>query len=204
MSTLVDAIDRLLPQTQCTQCGFAGCRPYAQALARGEVDIDHCPPGGDDGARALAALLGVAPRPVDRNRGAVKPAQVVWIDEALCIGCTKCIQACPVDAIVGAAQLMHTVLRDECTGCELCIAPCPVDCIHIQALDATPWSAAARGPQTSRQRFDARNMRLAGAERARVASLEARRVEVGNSDHDPLAAALARAQARRRPPAAAG
>lgn len=129
---LVERIDRLLPQTQCGQCGFEGCRPYAEALARGEAGIDHCPPGGDAGARALAKLLGVPALPYDRERGECKPGIVAMIIEADCIGCTKCIQACPVDAIVGASKLMHTVIAPLCTGCELCVAPCPVDCIVMQ------------------------------------------------------------------------
>lgn len=129
---LVERIDRLLPQTQCGQCGFEGCRPYAEALARGEAGIDHCPPGGDAGARALAKLLGVPTLPYDRERGECKPGIVAVIIEADCIGCTKCIQACPVDAIVGASKLMHTVIAPLCTGCELCVAPCPVDCIVMQ------------------------------------------------------------------------
>jgi electron transport complex protein RnfB len=128
---LVEAIERILPQTQCGQCGFAGCSPYAEALARREVDIDRCPPGGDDGARALAALLGREPKPVNPDNGVVKPALVAIVREADCIGCTKCIQACPVDAIIGAPKLMHTVIPDLCTGCELCIPPCPVDCIEL-------------------------------------------------------------------------
>ena len=129
---LIERIDRLLPQTQCGQCGFDGCRPYAEALAGGEAGVDQCPPGGDAGARALARLLGVEARPFDRERGEHKPGMVAMIVEADCIGCTKCIQACPVDAIVGASRLMHTVIAPLCTGCELCIAPCPVDCILMQ------------------------------------------------------------------------
>ncbi len=128
---LVERLDRLLPQTQCGQCGYDGCRPYAEAMARGETGIDHCPPGGDEGARALARLLGIAEKPFDRLRGEHKPSRVALIVEADCIGCTKCIQACPVDAIVGASKLMHTVIASLCTGCELCIPPCPVDCIEL-------------------------------------------------------------------------
>jgi len=130
---LSERIERLLPQTQCGQCGFDGCAPYAQALARGEVGIDHCPPGGDAGARALAHVLGVAPVPYDRTRGRHAPDQVVVIIEHDCIGCTKCIQACPVDAIIGAARLMHTVIPALCTGCELCLPACPVDCMQLTA-----------------------------------------------------------------------
>lgn len=128
---LVERLDRLLPQTQCGQCGYDGCRPYAEAMARGEAGIDHCPPGGDEGARALARLLSIAEKPFDRSRGEHKPSQAALIVEADCIGCTKCIQACPVDAIVGASKLMHTVIPSLCTGCELCIPPCPVDCIEL-------------------------------------------------------------------------
>lgn len=133
---LVERLDRLLPQTQCGQCGFDGCRPYAEAMAHGEAGIDRCPPGGDAGARALAKLLGIDARPYDRDLGEHRPGVVVTIVEADCIGCTKCIQACPVDAIVGASKLMHTVIAPLCTGCELCIPPCPVDCIVIQQADA--------------------------------------------------------------------
>ena len=129
---LVERLDRLLPQTQCGQCGYAGCRPYAEAMARGETGVDHCPPGGDAGARTLAHVLGVPPRPYDRSRGEHKPTQIAVIAEADCIGCTKCIQACPVDAIIGVAKHMHVVIEPLCTGCELCIPACPVDCIVLQ------------------------------------------------------------------------
>jgi Na+-translocating ferredoxin:NAD+ oxidoreductase subunit B len=126
-----DDIDALLPQTQCGQCDYAGCRPYAEAIAEGRADINQCPPGGDAGIRALALLLGVQAKPLDPMHGRFLPDSVVIIREAECIGCTKCIQACPVDAIVGAPKRMHTVLADHCTGCNLCIPPCPVDCIDI-------------------------------------------------------------------------
>ena len=128
---MVDRIDRLLPQTQCGQCDYPGCRPYARAIAAGEADINRCPPGGDAGVRALADLLGREAKPLDPGYGAVKPPVVALIVEADCIGCTKCIQACPVDAIVGAPKQMHTVIADLCTGCELCLPPCPVDCIEL-------------------------------------------------------------------------
>jgi electron transport complex protein RnfB len=131
MPDLIERIDRILPQTQCGQCGYAGCRPYAEAMAAGDADIDRCPPGGDAGARALARLLGVEAKPFDRTRGEHKPAQVALIVEEDCIGCTKCIQACPVDAIIGAAKHMHTVIDPLCTGCELCVPACPVDCIVL-------------------------------------------------------------------------
>lgn len=134
--SLADRLDRLLPQTQCGQCGFDGCRPYAEAMARGQAGVERCPPGGDAGARALARLLDVPAMPFDRNRGQHLPPQVALIVEADCIGCTKCIQACPVDAIIGGAKFMHTVLEDLCTGCGLCVPPCPVDCIEMIAADA--------------------------------------------------------------------
>ena len=135
--TLIERLDRILPQTQCGQCGFEGCRPYAEAMARGEAGVERCPPGGDAGARALAHVLGIAARPYDRARGECTPPQVAWIVEADCIGCTKCIQACPVDAIVGGARYMHTVLAPLCTGCALCLPACPVDCIELHP-GATP------------------------------------------------------------------
>jgi electron transport complex protein RnfB len=137
---LVDKIDAILPQTQCGQCGFAGCKPYAEALAKGEADINMCPPGGDDGIKRLAELLGVDPKPLGEGLKP-KPRAVAVIDENTCIGCTLCIQACPVDAIVGAAKQMHVIVADQCTGCELCLPPCPVDCISMEVVkeDLTTW-----------------------------------------------------------------
>ncbi len=129
---LVKNIDAVLPQTQCGLCGHGGCLPYAKALAENRDTIDHCPPGGKETLLQLAELTGQASSPyLEKMTKIAKPNQVVKIDEAICIGCTKCIQACPVDAIVGSAKQMHTVIASECTGCELCIAPCPVDCIEI-------------------------------------------------------------------------
>jgi electron transport complex protein RnfB len=137
--SLAERIDALLPQTQCTRCGYPACRPYAEAIARGEAPINRCPPGGDAGIRALAVLTGQPVQPLDPACGAEMPPQVASIDEDACIGCTKCIQACPVDAIVGASKLMHTVIPQLCTGCELCIPPCPVDCIAmLPACDEAP------------------------------------------------------------------
>lgn len=157
----VRRIDALLPQTQCRLCGYPGCRPYAEAIAAGRADINQCPPGGDDGARELAALLGVAYKPVDPRFGAAKPPAVAVIDEPVCIGCTLCIQACPVDAIVGAAKLMHTVIARDCTGCELCLPPCPVDCIRMVPTGALPTRAERRlTAERARRRFELRQARL--------------------------------------------
>lgn len=131
---IVEQIDAILPQTQCGQCSFPGCKPYAEAIASGQADINQCPPGGEEGIRKLAELLGVEFKPLNAEHGEPKPKSLAIIDEVVCIGCTLCIQACPVDAILGAAKQMHTVIAQECTGCELCIAPCPVDCITMQPL----------------------------------------------------------------------
>ena len=130
---VVDQIDSLLPQTQCGQCTYPGCRPYAEAIAADQADINQCPPGGETTIIALADLLGKDVKPLNAEHGEHAEKTVVYIDENVCIGCTLCIQACPVDAILGAAKSMHTVITDECTGCDLCIPPCPVDCIHIIA-----------------------------------------------------------------------
>ena len=135
---IADQIDALLPQTQCGQCSFAGCRPYAEAIAAGEAEINRCPPGGEATMIALAELLGRDPVPLENEEAAEKPKAVAYIVEDECIGCTLCIQACPVDAIMGAAKQMHTVIIEECTGCELCLPPCPVECIHMHPLAATP------------------------------------------------------------------
>ena len=134
---MVDKIDALLPQTQCGQCTFPGCRPYAEAIAKGEADINQCPPGGETTIIALADLLGRDPKPLNPEHGEDKGKRVAVIDEEICIGCTLCIQACPVDAILGAAKQMHTVIEDECTGCDLCVPPCPVDCIDMVEIKPT-------------------------------------------------------------------
>lgn len=133
---ITDQICDLLPQTQCGQCGYPGCRPYAEAIASGER-INRCPPGGESTIQALANLLDVEPLPLDEEVGVEKPKSVAVIREAECIGCTKCIQACPVDAILGAAKQMHTVIASECTGCDLCVEPCPVDCIDMIEIPVT-------------------------------------------------------------------
>ena len=134
---LVDKIDALLPQTQCGQCTYPGCRPYAEAIAKGEADINQCPPGGETTIIALADLLGKDPKPLNPEHGEEKGKRVAVIDEKICIGCTLCIQACPVDAILGAAKQMHTVIASECTGCDLCIPPCPVECIDMVQIQPT-------------------------------------------------------------------
>jgi electron transport complex protein RnfB len=159
---LVARIDGVLPQTQCGRCGFPGCRPYAEAIARGDADIDRCPPGGDEGIRSLAALLGVPVKPLNPAHGEVQTKRVAVILEDQCIGCSLCLKACPVDAIVGAPQWMHTVISSECTGCELCVSPCPVDCIEMRpavsegtsaghSVSAHSGSAARESSQSSCQ-----------------------------------------------------
>ena len=153
----VERIDAVLPQTQCRQCGYDGCRPYATAIATGTANIDRCPPGGDIGVDKLSRVTGLPRLPLDPACGTTKPLALAWIDESLCIGCTLCIQACPVDAIAGGAKRMHDVIADLCTGCELCVPPCPVDCIVMVpanfAWDDDHASAA-------RTRHDARARRL--------------------------------------------
>ena len=136
---LVEKIDAVLPQTQCGQCGYPGCKPYAEAIAKGEAAINKCPPGGTEGVRRMAELLGVEP-PSDGDLEH-KPKAVAVIDEQICIGCTLCIQSCPVDAIVGAAKQLHVIVASQCTGCELCLPPCPVDCIEMVVIkeDVTTW-----------------------------------------------------------------
>ena len=158
--TLIDQINALLPQTQCGQCSFQGCRPYAEAIASRAADINQCPPGGDEGIRDLADLLGMSAKPLNTKFGVHKPPSVAFIIEEDCIGCIKCIAACPVDAIVGAAKFMHTVIAAECTGCELCIAPCPVDCIIMQPTppNNTEGLRAQKSAQAKR-RYDARCLR---------------------------------------------
>jgi len=166
---LATRIDALLPQTQCTRCGFDGCRPYAEAIAGNRAGIDQCPPGGDAGVARLASLLGREVKPLNPEFGTFAPPVVAVIDEETCIGCTKCIQACPVDAIVGASKRMHTVIASWCTGCELCIPPCPVDCIAMVDTPAFPETGL------SRERHEARARRLVrdAAERdATLAALE--------------------------------
>ncbi len=169
------AIDALLPQTQCTRCGYAGCRPYAEAIQRGEAEIDQCPPGGAAVIGALAALLGRAPRPLNPAHGVEGPPLLAHIDEGACIGCAKCLPPCPVDAIVGARKHMHTVVMELCTGCELCLAPCPVDCITLVPRSAI--SAASRPPEpaANRARYAAHVARTERRARERAELLAARK-----------------------------
>ena len=220
-NALVEEIDSILPQTQCRRCGYSGCLPYAEAIAEGRADINQCPPGGDDGIRRLAVLLGKRPVPLNPVHGSYQPCTVAMIDEEACIGCTLCIQACPVDAIVGAAKQAHTVIADECTGCELCLAPCPVDCIRMMpgkigdvgapdgfAVTSTNDGSGHRGDalaDRARARYRNRlqrlerekrenDVRLAQAEAVTVADISSAR---GNPKKAAIQAALARARAAR-------
>jgi len=217
---LIDAIDAVLPQTQCTKCGYAGCRPYAKALVQGDADIDQCPPGGAQGVRKIARLLGRAEKPLNPDHGVETARTAALIDESRCIGCMLCINACPVDAIVGTAKRMHTVITQCCTGCELCLPPCPVNCIDMLQLPAL----AQRGNRhatllaeqsledmasVARQRFvfhqfrvarehEQRNTRLMSKTRDRPVQQER---FPGTHDHErkktAVQAALERARARR-------
>lgn len=197
----IEALDALLPQTQCRKCGHAGCRPYAEAILRGDADVNQCPPGGDEVARDIAALLGIPAKPLDTAFGVHRPPTVARIDEAACIGCRLCIEACPVDAIVGAAKLMHTVMAGECTGCELCVPPCPVDCIRMEEWKETPDAEARRrAAGRARRRFEARNARLAAERAAREARLLALREAAAAEERkrETVRRAIERAHARLR------
>lgn len=210
--SLIQRIDALLPQTQCGKCGHPGCKPYAEGIANGEA-INKCPPGGDETIAGLARLLNVPVVELDISRGPA-PAQVAFIREAECIGCTKCIQACPVDAIVGAAKQMHTVLIDECTGCDLCVAPCPVDCIEMHPLplnDVLPivgdlatgleeLRARTAKRDHARQRFERRNARLQREEQHKQAERAARAqraTQPSETSLDPVQAAIERVRAQK-------
>jgi electron transport complex protein RnfB len=210
---LADSIDALLPQTQCTKCGYAGCRPYAEAIAAGSAPINQCPPGGAAGIVKLAALLRRPALPLNPSNGAERPLTVAVIDETLCIGCTLCIQACPVDCIVGAPTKMHTVIASQCTGCDLCLPPCPMDCIAM--IPVQPTRAWARADaDAARRRHAERNARRAAeqgrnerrlAEKAvtKLAELDARddlTAEQVARRKSVVEAALARARARRAAP----
>ncbi|MVV52108.1 electron transport complex subunit RsxB [Pseudomonas sp. PB120] len=212
--SLIQRIDALLPQTQCGKCGHPGCKPYAEGIASGEP-INKCPPGGNETIAALADLLKVPVLELDVSRGSA-PAQLAYIREAECIGCTKCIQACPVDAIVGAAKLMHTVIIDECTGCDLCVAPCPVDCIEMRplpqaavlpivgglAFSLEEQRARAAKRNHARRRFEQRNARLQREEEQKLAERQARahRTVPQHTEAaplDPVQAALERVRAQK-------
>ena len=209
--SLIQRIDALLPQTQCGKCGHPGCKPYAQGIVDGEP-INKCPPGGDETIAALAELLKVPVLELDISRGSAPP-QVAYIREAECIGCTKCIQACPIDAIVGAAKLMHTVIIDECTGCDLCVAPCPVDCIEMHPLPLSTLPVVgglafsleeqrerAAKRDHARLRFERRNDRLLREEQQKQAEREARAKRAAQPEataSDPVQAALERVRAQK-------
>ncbi|MEC5164120.1 electron transport complex subunit RsxB [Janthinobacterium sp. CG_S6] len=218
--SLADQIEDLLPQTQCTKCGFDGCRPYAEAIAAGAADINQCPPGGLEGVARLAGMLGRKVIPLNPVHGFERSRPVAFIDEALCIGCTLCIQACPVDAIIGAAKHMHTIVPSLCTGCDLCVAPCPVDCIVMYPVtdERTGWNAwSGEQAAAARQRHDLRGMRLQRERAENDARLAAKALEKmkaviaepGNTDAEIaekerkraiIAAAMERARAKAAEP----
>jgi electron transport complex protein RnfB len=180
--TLADQIEDLLPQTQCTKCGYPACRPYAEAIASGSASHNQCPPGGIEGVARLAAMLGKPVIPLNPDNGVERPRPLAVIDENLCIGCTLCLQACPVDAIVGAAKQMHTIIPALCTGCDLCVPPCPVDCIAMIPVtgNTTGWHAWTQDEaNAARVRHDRRAARLErerDAAEARSAALKAAKV----------------------------
>ncbi|HYL01121.1 MAG TPA: RnfABCDGE type electron transport complex subunit B [Steroidobacteraceae bacterium] len=168
-------IDALLPQTQCTRCGYGGCRPYAEAIADGRAAINQCPPGGTATIAALAALLARVPLPLNPANGAEGPERVAQIDEEACIGCARCLPPCPVDAIVGASKQMHTVVLALCTGCELCVAPCPVDCIAMVPRASLAGAPPAPAPEDNRARYAAHGARIAARSGQRASLLAARK-----------------------------
>lgn len=211
MSDLAERLDTWLPQTQCTRCGYPRCRAYAEALARGEADIDQCPPGGEVTIRALAEILGVPPKPLNPVYGPHEPRRRAQIDEALCIGCAKCLDACPVDAIVGSHKLMHTVIAAECTGCGLCMPPCPVDCIALApapvAAGAGPWPEYALAETARwRTRTERHFQRLVRRAQERRSPRAGRSADMSNQEAErrgiraEIRAAVGRVKARRRPP----
>jgi len=202
----IKAIDDWLPQTQCQQCTYPRCRDYAEAIADGQADINQCPPGGDVTVRGLASLLGKIGRPVDPKYGVTKNKHVAVIDESVCIGCVMCIRACPTDAIVGAAKLMHTVIEQDCTGCELCIEPCPVDCIDMVEQQQKPdlsWRWQDYSPQATQRARQQTNEKLAREEKRQHAKSSLSKLRVlrqGDSEQikGDIAAAVARAAKRKQ------
>lgn len=178
---IVARIDAVLPQTQCTRCGYSGCLPYAAAIAAGEAPINQCPPGGSATIRALAALLAVPVQALNPAHGVEAPPRVAWIDESRCIGCARCLAPCPVDAIIGAAKFMHTVLAERCTGCELCVAPCPVDCIEMRP--AAP--ATVNQADLNRRRYAAHTDRLRRGAAARQRELDVKKAALRPAPLEP-------------------
>lgn len=175
VAALAERLLDALPQTQCTRCGYPDCASYARAIAAGEAAINQCPPGGAEGIRRLAALTGRPVQPLDPGFGQEGPRAVAWIDENWCIGCTLCIEACPVDCIVGSNKRMHTVIESQCTGCELCVAACPVDCIQMEPVTGTRTGWAAWSPQQAaeaRQRYESASTRRRQDKRQSVVSLQ--------------------------------
>ncbi len=203
MTISIDHIDACLPQTQCTQCGYPSCRAYAEALTRAEADINRCPPGGTPTLQALAHLLNVSLKPLDPGYGQHRPRTRAVIDEAVCIGCRKCIDACPVDAIVGARKFMHSVLQQACSGCELCLAPCPVDCIDLLPAVITGGAVWPEYPREEtegwRQRHAQRQVRLAqSSTSARPRKDEANASTAQSHRKAEIQAAVKRVKAKRR------
>ncbi|MDC0542821.1 electron transport complex subunit RsxB [Methylophilaceae bacterium] len=161
LDDITEKINSILPQTQCGKCDFSGCKPYAKAIAEGKADINQCPPGGKTGILKIAQLLNVEYKPLNERHGVIKPREIAIIEENECIGCTLCILACPVDAILGASKSMHTVISDECTGCELCIEPCPVDCIKMEPLNVEDSeSIENKRASLARSRYEFKQQRI--------------------------------------------
>ena len=201
----IQAIDDWLPQTQCTQCSYPRCKDYAIAIANGEADINQCPPGGDITIRGLASLLGVIGKPLNPKFGVNKPKQIALIDESVCIGCVMCIKACPTDAIIGRAKLMHTVIEQDCTGCELCLEPCPVDCIEMIDQDQQEeisWRWPDYSPTTTQRARELTELKLErqakrSADKSSMQKLKALRKEKGTEQiKQDIAAALKRVKER--------